>query len=149
MGFLLSRKQMDRMEALKIGLTTWGKWLDSNIDPSKTTVFFQGVSAVHIDGKDWGEASTKNCQGEKEPIKGSRYPGQVVSFEGEAIVKSVLNDVATPVYLLDITLLTQLRKDGHPSNYTPNSILLDCSHWCLPGVPDIWNLILFATLFQN
>lgn len=100
-------------------------------------------------GKDWGEASTKNCQGEKEPIKGLRYPGRGASFEGEAIVKSVLNDVVTPVYLLDITLLTQLRKDGHPSNYTANSILLDCSHWCLPGVPDIWNLILFATLFQN
>lgn len=42
-------KEMDRMEAFKIGLTTWGKWLDSNIDPSKTTVFFQGVSAVHIE----------------------------------------------------------------------------------------------------
>ncbi|KAL0546753.1 hypothetical protein IC582_016666 [Cucumis melo] len=143
-------KEMDRMEAFKIGLTTWGKWLDSNINPSKTIVFFQGVSAVHIDGNDWGEISTKNCQGEKQPIKGSRYPGP--SLEGEAIVKSVLNDIVTPVYLLDVTLLTQLRKDGHPSNYTTSNSstpLLDCSHWCLPGVPDTWNLILFTTLFQN
>lgn len=42
-------KEMDRMEAFKIGLTTWGKWLDSNINPSNTIVFFQGVSAVHIE----------------------------------------------------------------------------------------------------
>ena len=101
-------------------------------------------------GNDWGEASTKNCQGEKQPIKGSRYPGP--SLEGEAIAKNVLSDIVTPVYLLDVTLLTQLRKDGHPSNYTTSNNstpLLDCSHWCLAGVPDTWNLILFATLFQN
>lgn len=53
------------------------------------------------------------------------------------------------VYLLDITLLSQLRKDAHPSAYggldhTGN----DCSHWCLPGVPDTWNELLYAALFM-
>lgn len=42
-------QEMDRMEALKIALTTWSKWVESNIDPSKTKVFYQGVSAVHIE----------------------------------------------------------------------------------------------------
>jgi DNA mismatch repair ATPase MutL len=41
-------KEMDHMEAYKIGLTTWGKWIDANIDPSKTKVFFQGVSPSHL-----------------------------------------------------------------------------------------------------
>jgi hypothetical protein len=38
-------KDMDNMEAYKIGLTTWSNWIDSNIDPSKTTVIFQGIAA--------------------------------------------------------------------------------------------------------
>lgn len=40
-------KDMDPLEAYKIGLTTWSKWIDSNIDPSKTTVLFQGIAAAH------------------------------------------------------------------------------------------------------
>jgi DNA mismatch repair ATPase MutL len=40
-------KDMDNMEAYKIGLTTWSNWVDSNIDPSKTTVIFQGIAAAH------------------------------------------------------------------------------------------------------
>lgn len=42
-------KDMDSMEALKIALTTWAKWVDSNIDFSKTRIFFQGVAAVHVE----------------------------------------------------------------------------------------------------
>lgn len=42
-------REMDRMGALKIALTTWAKWVDSNIDFSKTKVFFQGVAAVHVE----------------------------------------------------------------------------------------------------
>ena len=39
---------MDHMEAYKIAMTTWANWVDKNIDPSKTRVFFQGVAAVHL-----------------------------------------------------------------------------------------------------
>uniref|UniRef100_A0A2P2Q8X1 Trichome birefringence-like C-terminal domain-containing protein n=1 Tax=Rhizophora mucronata TaxID=61149 RepID=A0A2P2Q8X1_RHIMU len=54
-----------------------------------------------------------------------------------------------PAYLLDITLLTELRKDGHPSTYAGSgSKLNDCSHWCLAGVPDTWNQLLYAALLK-
>ncbi|KAJ0700912.1 putative PC-Esterase [Helianthus annuus] len=52
-----------------------------------------------------------------------------------------------PAYLLDITLLTQLRKDGHPSKYAGGT--LDCSHWCLAGVPDTWNQIMYTMLLKD
>lgn len=38
---------MDVKEAYKTALTTWANWIDSNVDPTKTRVFFQGISPVH------------------------------------------------------------------------------------------------------
>ncbi|KAL0399677.1 UNVERIFIED_CONTAM: protein trichome birefringence-like 43 [Sesamum radiatum] len=40
-------KDMDRLVAYKKALNTWAKWIDSNIDPTKAKVFFQGVSPDH------------------------------------------------------------------------------------------------------
>ncbi|KAK9025580.1 hypothetical protein V6N11_038443 [Hibiscus sabdariffa] len=140
-------KEMDHMEAYKIAMTTWANWVDNNIDPSKTRVFFQGVAAVHINAKEWGDPIHKDCSKQTEPLKGSTYPGPPVP--GEAILKTVLSKMAKPVYLLDITLLTQLRKDGHPSVYAGGGPkFVDCSHWCLAGVPDTWNQLLYAALVQ-
>lgn len=47
----------------------------------------------------------------------------------------------------------QFRKDGQPSNHrepgTPVEAPQDCSHWCLPGVPDTWNELLYAHLLSK
>jgi hypothetical protein len=48
--------------------------------------------------------------------------------------------------------MTALRHDAHPGDYglsrqkTPTR---DCSHWCLPGVPDHWNQLLQQLLIQR
>lgn len=35
------------MIAFEEALTTWANWVDLNIDPTKSKVFFQGVSPSH------------------------------------------------------------------------------------------------------
>ncbi|XP_071717323.1 protein trichome birefringence-like 42 [Rutidosis leptorrhynchoides] len=138
-------KEMPVMDAYRIALTTWAKWADSNINPKKTRFFFQGVSAFHYEGRDWGAPNTGNCNGETEPILGFMYPGK--KYEAEQVIKDVISKMENPAYLLDITLLTQLRKDGHPSKYAGG--MMDCSHWCLAGVPDTWNQILYTILLKD
>ncbi|EXB54088.1 hypothetical protein L484_017525 [Morus notabilis] len=144
-------KDMDRLVAFRMGLTTWSEWVDSNIDPNKTTVFFQGISPTHYSGnsgEEWNDSKSATCKGQSEPESGSTYPG---GWPPAATIEDqVLSKMSTPVTLLNITTLSQLRKDGHPSAYGfggPKGN--DCSHWCLPGVPDTWNALLYAILFSN
>lgn len=80
------------------------------------------------------------------------------------VVEKVLDDLKTRglnVQMLNITQLSEYRKEGHPSIYkkqwepltkeqisNPNSYA-DCIHWCLPGVPDVWNELLYAYIFNQ
>ncbi|GKV02709.1 hypothetical protein SLEP1_g15106 [Rubroshorea leprosula] len=142
------QRDMDRLVAYEIALNTWAKWVDTNVDPSKTKVFFQGVSPDHMNGSFWGEPQAKNCKGQTKPVMGSSYPGG--SNPAELVVEKVLQSMLKPVFLLNITTLSQLRKDGHPSVYGHGGHNdMDCSHWCLAGVPDTWNQLLCATSFLS
>lgn len=98
--------------------------------------------------------STKNCYGETAPMGGTTYPGGYpIQMR---VVDEVIRDMRKPVYLLDITMLSELRKDGHPSIYSGDlspqqranpDRSADCSHWCLPGLPDTWNQLFYTALF--
>ncbi|XP_010538205.2 PREDICTED: protein trichome birefringence-like 38, partial [Tarenaya hassleriana] len=135
-------RDMDRLVAFYKGLTTWAQWVDLNVDTAVTRVFFQGISPTHYEGREWNEPR-KSCNGQMEPLSGSTYPGG--EPPAAAVVEKVLSSMRTPVYLLDITTLSQLRKDAHPSTYGGDGGT-DCSHWCLPGLPDTWNQLLYAAL---
>ncbi|KAJ0837565.1 putative PMR5 domain, PC-Esterase [Helianthus annuus] len=135
-------KDMDRMVAFQEGLNTWANWVNSEIDTEKTTVFFQGVSPSHYNGSDWNEPGVTNCAKETLPMNGSTYPGGVP--RAEMVVEKVLSGITKPVSLLNITRLSQLRKDAHPSTF--NIFGMDCTHWCVAGLPDTWNLLLYAGL---
>lgn len=100
---------------------------------------------MDVRGADWG-AKGRNCAGETEPSSPSEFQGGPIPQE--AIVKSTLAAMRTPVYLFDTSFLSQLRKDAHPSKYNGIKQRNDCSHWCIAGLPDTWNLLLYAALVQ-
>ncbi|MBA0780372.1 hypothetical protein Gotri_004479 [Gossypium trilobum] len=140
--------RMEVKEAFTKALKTWAQWVDSNIDRKHTRVFFAGYSSSHFRKGQWDTGG--NCHGETEPISNETslapYPWMM------SILESVISEMKTPVFYLNITKMTAYRKDGHPSIYRPLEIprtpgmFQDCSHWCLPGVPDFWNELLYAAL---
>ncbi|KAG7531002.1 PC-Esterase [Arabidopsis suecica] len=121
--------KLDVDEAFRKALTTWGRWVDKN-------------------------RRAMECDDETEPIKNETYlTPYMLKME---ILETVLRGMKTLVTYLNITRLTDYRKDAHPSIYRKQKLsaeeskspLLyqDCSHWCLPGVPDSWNEILYAEI---
>ncbi|GKA13545.1 trichome birefringence-like protein [Tanacetum coccineum] len=63
--------ELNVLEAFRKAMTTWGRWVDANINPSKTSVFFRGYSASHFRGGQWNSGG--QCDNEVEPIKNTTY----------------------------------------------------------------------------
>ncbi|KAL5065885.1 hypothetical protein RYX36_027622 [Vicia faba] len=142
--------KFDQVEAYRKAITTWGKWIDNNINPKRQTVYYRGYSSAHFRGGDWDSGGS--CNGETEPVlNGSILNNYPLKMK---IVEEVIQRMKIPVKLLNVTRLTNFRKDGHPSVYSKSLVdgkkvstrRQDCSHWCLPGVPDAWNELIYATL---
>ncbi|CAI0382462.1 unnamed protein product [Linum tenue] len=133
---------MNRLVAYYKGLTTWARWVDRNVDPRRTKVFFQDISPTHYDGREWNQPS-QTCSGQTQPFFGVRYPAGMPP--AWAVVNKVFSRIKIrPVYLMDVTGMSLYRKDAHPGSYSGLHSGTDCSHWCLPGLPDTWNLLLYS-----
>ncbi|RDX80540.1 Protein trichome birefringence-like 2, partial [Mucuna pruriens] len=142
------------LDAYTRALNTWARWVDNNIDANRTQVFFRGYSTTHFRGGQWNSGG--QCHKETEPISNGKhlrkYPSKMRAFE------HVIPKMKTPVIYMNISRLTDYRKDGHPSIYRMEykteaerisaELHQDCSHWCLPGVPDTWNELLYASLLK-
>ncbi|KAI4300522.1 hypothetical protein L6164_033891 [Bauhinia variegata] len=143
---------MDVMEAFRRSLQAWKSWALNNVDPTRTFVFFRSYSSVHYRNGTWNEGG--DCDMEKEPeedpTKLEREPHYNIFISD--VIKQMENGTRK-VQFLNITYLSEFRKDGHPSKYrepgTPPHAPQDCSHWCLPGVPDTWNELLYAQLVSK
>ncbi|KAK2636532.1 hypothetical protein Ddye_031324 [Dipteronia dyeriana] len=143
------------LEAYTRAITTWARWVDKNIDSHRTQVFFRGYSVTHFRGGQWNSGG--QCHKETEPIFNetylAKYPSKMRALD------YLLKEMKTPIVYMNISRLTDFRKDGHPSIYrmkyktaeerTAAEHAQDCSHWCLPGVPDTWNELLYASLLKT
>lgn len=107
----------------------------------------------------WG-TSTK-CYNTTQPIfEESFWPNAVNRSLMEAVESTIekLAKRGVKVQYLNITQLSGYREDAHPSIYRPfwksaekdlnPNKYSDCMHWCIPGVPDVWNEILYAYIMK-
>ena len=118
------------------------KWVDAQLPlfPG-LKAFLRTLSPRHFFNGEWNTGGT--CDN-TTPLSGGK----------EALKDDSSDSVAahavrgTNVKLLDITALSELRDEGHISRYSIKATpgVQDCLHWCLPGIPDTWNEILFAQI---
>ncbi|KAF6136835.1 hypothetical protein GIB67_030120 [Kingdonia uniflora] len=179
--------------AYKLALRTWANWIESFVNPHSQRVFFMSPSPTHLWVLDisltnlyrfqvsqhnnerffdcrsweWRAGCDDNCFNEFYPIEESSYWGTGSNLDIMRTLGDVLQELKINVSLLNITQLSEYRKDAHTSVYTERrgklltseqksnpKTFADCIHWCLPGVPDTWNEILgifstmILTLFQ-
>ncbi|XP_052173606.1 protein trichome birefringence-like 3 [Diospyros lotus] len=152
-------EDLETVVAYKIGLKSWANWVDSNIDPTKTRVFFTTMSPTHARSADWRRKKRTRCFNETMPITKKGHWGSGSDKGMMSVVAQVVEKMKVPVTFINITQLSEYRKDGHSSVYGElgGKMLTDeqkadpvhyadCIHWCLPGVPDTWNQIFLAYL---
>lgn len=115
-------------------------WVNSQLPKHPhLKAFYRSISPRHFVNGDWNTGGS--CDNTTPMSIGKEV------LQDESSDYSAGNAVkGTGVKLLDITALSQLRDEGHISHYRTTAAkgVHDCLHWCLPGVPDNWNEILFA-----
>ncbi|MCL7045097.1 hypothetical protein MKW94_030235 [Papaver nudicaule] len=158
---------MDAREGFRRSLQTWKLWVIRKLDHSKTHTFFRSYSPPHFKEGTWnnGGGCEKYTLPEADDSKlwepnAEPWNNIIISETCEGINRNKKKKSSNIVEYLNITYLTKPRVDGHPSKYynggtpptngtVPNNIPQDCSHWCLPGVPDTWNHLLYAHLLSR
>ncbi|KAH6762825.1 TRICHOME BIREFRINGENCE-LIKE 33 [Perilla frutescens var. hirtella] len=146
-------------EAYRMAMKSMLRWVKRNMDLSKTRVFFTSMSPSHAKSVDWGGDAEGNCYSETSMIQDKNYWGSDSRKNVMRVIGEVFRKSKVPITFLNITQLSSYRKDAHTSIYkkqwsplTPEQLAnprsyADCVHWCLPGLQDTWNELLFAKLF--
>lgn len=146
-------------EAYRLTLQSMKKWVEENMDPDKTRVFFSSMSPTHEKSIEWGGEPGGNCYNETTPIEDPTYWGNSSSKSIMKVISEEFSKTKVPITFINITQLSEYRKDAHTMIYkkqwnppTPEQLAnpasyADCVHWCLPGLQDTWNELLYTKLF--
>ncbi|XP_023532137.1 protein ESKIMO 1-like isoform X1 [Cucurbita pepo subsp. pepo] len=155
--------EIERPVAYGRVLNTWMRWVEQNVDPNRTTVFFSSMSPLHIKSLDWNNPDGIKCAKETMPVLNMTAPLEVGTDRRLFyIAMNVTQTIKVPVHFINITALSEYRKDAHTSVYTirqgkmltPDqqadpATYADCIHWCLPGLPDTWNEFIYTRIISD
>ncbi|XP_022741163.1 protein trichome berefringence-like 7 isoform X3 [Durio zibethinus] len=92
------------------------------------------------------EKSRRFCNVTQNPL--SETEGRDQSIFSETIFE-VIKNMTVPITVLHVTSMSAFRRDAHVGRWSDNPSIPDCSHWCLPGVPDVWNEIFLSYLLAD
>ncbi|KAF5478121.1 hypothetical protein F2P56_004708 [Juglans regia] len=128
----------------------------------KGLIFFRTSTPDHFENGEW--SSGGNCpktapvkEGEIELKDLNRVLRNIELVEFEKAAPEASRD-GVNLKLLDLTLLSLLRPDGHPGAYREfhpfagdknAKVQTDCLHWCLPGPIDSWNDVIMEMLVNG
>ncbi|XP_021771662.1 protein trichome berefringence-like 7 [Chenopodium quinoa] len=128
-------------KALTRALETWASWVESRINHNRTHVFFRTFEASH-----WSGRNRNACKVTRRPMLTTK--GRDKSPISDMILR-VIKSMSAPVTPLHVTPMGAYRSDAHVGRWSDNPSVPDCSHWCLPGLPDMWNEIVFTYLLHK
>ncbi|KAJ3680889.1 hypothetical protein LUZ60_015378 [Juncus effusus] len=152
-------KDIDMFEGFELVMKSWSQWLEKNLNNTNKQMFFVSLSPTHVWGQEWGAKPDDTCYGETEPVYKEGYKSNGSDYRMLHKAEETIENLKTKgvnVQIVNISQLSEYRKDGHPSIYRRQYVKLsseqianpksysDCTHWCLPGVPDVWNEFLYA-----
>lgn len=153
--------ELSTEDAYRMGLKSMLRWTKRNMDPKKTRVFFVSMSPSHQKSIDWGGEPGGNCYNQTTIIEDPNYWGSDCRKGVMRVIGEVFSKTKVPIVLLNITQLSSYRRDAHTSIYKKQwhpltaeqvanpASYADCVHWCLPGLQDTWNELLFTKLFYT
>lgn len=101
-----------------------------------------------------------HCDKEVKPLTEEEAQAEWQTYWTNQIIEDeIKNHVKKKdsVTYMDITTATNYRSDGHGALFHTDNKKFgpvprnrqDCSHFCLPGVPDMWNELLYASLLAK
>ncbi|KAK2659310.1 hypothetical protein Ddye_005843 [Dipteronia dyeriana] len=132
---------MPTTTAFRAALDTWASWVETMINTNRTSVFFRTFESSH-----WSGPKRNSCKVTRQPSSESKVRDR--SPISDMIIK-VVKTMAVPVTVMHVTPMGAYRGDAHVGTWSDNPSVPDCSHWCLPGVPDTWNEILLSLLLSK
>ncbi|KAL5982566.1 hypothetical protein ACLOJK_016640 [Asimina triloba] len=110
--------------AYKKSIETLVGWISKEVNLSKT--------------QDWGELSLRDSPSD-------RFIPGIISI----MVPTVEPSDESVVYKSSNARIRHVERDPNDSIKERWSLILDCSHWCLPGVPDAWNELLYILFLRR
>lgn len=128
----------------------------------KGHIFFRTSMPDHFENGEWSSGGTcpkttpvKEGEIELKDLNRILRDVELEEFE-KAAVEASRN--AVNLKLLDLSLLSLLRPDGHPGPYREFypfardknvTVQNDCLHWCLPGPIDSWNDVIMEMVVNG